>query len=249
MTTEADTSAYAAQRASDWEQFAARSDALIDYWAEWETRSHGWRVPIEFLQPLGLDKPKFVEPLQPLIKALDALDEVDVIPTSWLHLTTVHVGFLMATGIMWSQVESFYVNAAPRLHRIEPFDLVTGGVSVTEDGVYLGVDDGLVLRELRRQLKLGVPAVYEVMKDDPLITADGDAYVPQIPLAYFTGEGERARVVEALEPFREIEGDTVAITQAKMARLPIQPHDHYFEIDVVAEIALLGEAARQGYHN
>ena len=114
---------------------------------------------------------------------------------------------------------------------------------------FFGVDDGLVLRELRRQLKLGVPAVYEVMKDDPLMTADGDAYAPTIEIAHFSGKGQRSRVLETLEPYREIDAGSVPISQVKMARLPIQPHDHYGDIDVIAEMTLLGDDYRKGYHN
>lgn len=250
MTAEAaDTSTYVEQRGRDWEQFTTRSEALPDYWALWEERSHGWRVPIEFLLPVGLDHPRFIEPLRPLLDALEQLEEVTVIPVEWMHVTTIHIGFLMATDIMWSQVETFYVNAAPRVHRVAPFALKVGGVSADEDGVYCGVDDGLTLREVRRQVALGVPKVNEVMKHDPSITADGDSFVPRIDVAHFTGEGDRQRVIEALEPYLEAECGEVEIAHVKMARMPIQPHDHYHPIDVVAEIGLLGEQYRHGYHN
>ncbi|MDP6607012.1 MAG: hypothetical protein QF664_12255 [Dehalococcoidia bacterium] len=244
-----DTGAYAEQRSRDWAAFEANSEPLTDYWEAWAERSHGWRVPIEFLQPIGLDSASFAEPLRPLLDALEALDEVDVIPIEWMHLTTVNVGLLMSTDIMWSQVETFYVNASPRVRRIAPFELALGGVSVTEDGVYLGVEDAQVIREVRRQLRLGVPKVHEVLRDDPLIGSDGDGYVPTIQLAYFTGEGERGRVLEALEPHRDIAAGTVTQTHIKMARIPIQPTDHYTPIDVVAEIVLLGDGYRKGYHN
>ena len=35
----------------------------------------------------------------------------------------------------------------------------------------------------------------------------------------------------------------------KLARVPIQPHDHYLDLDVIAEIPLLGAQHRKGYHN
>jgi hypothetical protein len=244
-----DTSAYADQRARDWAEFTAREQTLPDYWALWEERSHGWRVPIEFLQPIGADSPRSVEPLRPLLDTLAELEEIDPIPVEWMHLTTIHVGFLMATDIMWSQVESFYVNASPRLHRIAPFTLRLGGISATEDGIYLGVDDGLAFREVRRQARLGVPRVHEAMKDDSLLTPEGDLFIPRIEIAVFTGKGDRRRVVEALEPYLDAEAGELPVTHIKMARVPIQPHDHYHPIDVIAEIILFGENYRQGYHD
>ncbi len=244
-----DTSAYVAERARHWSQFAARTEPLSDHWARWEERSHGWRVPVEFLQPVGLDGPRSIAPLRPLLDTLAGLEEVDTVPVEWMHLTTVHIGFLMASDIMWSQVESFYANAAPRLHRLAPFSLRLGGVSATEDGVYVGVDDGLALREVRRQLRLGVPKLHEVLSGDPAVTADGDGFVPRIDVGYFTGEGDRRRVIDALEPHRDAEGGELAVSQIKIARIPIQPHDRYHAIDVVARIMLLGEQYRKDYHD
>ena len=87
------------------------------------------------------------------------------------------------------------------------------------------------------------------MKDDPLLTPEGDLFVPRIEIAVFTGKGDRRRVVEALEPYRDAEAGELPVTHVKMARVPIQPHDHYHPIDVVAEIGLLGENYRQGYHD
>lgn len=244
--------AYAEQRARDWDDFAARSGPLPDYWAEWARRSHGWRVPVQFLQPLGMDYPAWIEQLAPLRAALVQLDELDLVPPQWLHLTTAHVGFLMASDILWSQVESFYANAAPRIHRIAPFTLRPVGVSVWEDGVYLGVDDGLALREVRRQASLGVPLVREALLAQGSITAEGDSFVPRIALGFFTGRGgagARRRVLAAIAPYRELSTAELPVTHIKLVRLPVQPHDHYAVIDVVAEIALYGQRYREGYHN
>lgn len=244
-----DTSGYARQRAQDWERFAANGVPLRDYWAEWEERSSGWKVPIEFVQPVGLDAPSFIEPLRPLLDTLGKMEEVDVVPAGWLHMTTLRLGFLRATDVLWSQVESFYVNAAPRLHRIPPFPVRFGGVSATEDGLYLGLDDGLVFREVRRQIGLGVPKGREVLKEQSALGADADQFIPRIDIAFFTGQGERDRVVEAVQPYLEAQAGERQTDAIKMARLPILPYDHYHEIDVVAEIKLFGDQYRKGYHN
>jgi len=250
MTTPDVAHAYAEQRARDWDAFVAGRGPLADYWARWEQLSFSWKFPIEFLQPLGLDAPDAFAPLEPLLNALRELDEVEVPPISWLHATYVRVGFLRATDVMWSQVESFYVNAAPRIRRVEPFSVRLAGISVADDErIYLGIEDGGSYREVRRQIRLGVPLVYEKMKDDPLVTADGDAFVPTLDLAFFTGRGDRARVRAVLEQYRDIDLGELPLTHMKMGRVPIQPHDHYIEIDIVAEIPLLGADHRKGYHN
>jgi hypothetical protein len=242
--------AYADQRAREWDAFTSGTGPLADYWARWEELSFSWKFPIEFLQPLGLDAPDVFAPLEPLFAELRELDEVEVPPISWLHATYVRVGFLRAADVMWSQVESFYVNAAPRIRRVEPFSLRLAGISVADDErIYLGIDDGGSYREVRRQIRLGVPLVYEKMKDDPLVTADGDAFVPTLDIGYFTGRGDRARVREVLERHRDVDLGELPLTHMKMARVPVQPHDHYIDLDVVAEIPLLGANHRKGYHN
>jgi len=39
-----------------------------------------------------------------------------------------------------------------------------GGISANEGSLYLGVDDGGSLREVRRQIRLGVPKAAEALK-------------------------------------------------------------------------------------
>ena len=252
MTT--DTSAVAAEyaeaRERDWTDFLGRRGPLPDYWGLWEQRSFNWKVPVEYIQPLGIETPATFDALQPLFDRLAAMEEVELVPVPWLHLTWCRVGFLRAADIMWSQVESFYANSAPRLRRIPPTTLHLGGLSVAEgERIYLGMDDGGMYREARRQARLGVPKVNDVMKEDPLITPDGDRFVPQVDIAYVTGRGSRERVVETLEPFRSLVVGDIALTHLKMARMPIQPHSHYEDLDVVAEMQMLGDDHRKGYHN
>lgn len=242
---------YATRRDADWEAFVSATGPLPDYWARWEERSHGWRVPIEFLQPVGVEAPEVFAALDPLRARLERLPGVEVVPTEWLHVTWVRIGFLMASDVMWSQVETFYVNAAPRLRRVEPFTLTVGALSVADgERVYLGVDDGGAYREARRQAKLGVPKIAEAMRDDPAIGASGeDHFMPVVDIAYLTGEGDRAEIAEALSPFRDVTTGEVAVSHLKLGRVPIQPHRHYESIDIVAEIPMLGAAHRGGYHN
>lgn len=250
MDTTAVTEAYREQREREWNAFATSRDPLPDYWARWDERSFGWRVPVEFIQPVGLEAPDVLAKLEPLMEQLRAMPEVEVAPIPWLHISWVRVGFLMSTDIMWSQVETFYVNAAPRLRRVEPFTLKLGGISVVDgERIYLGADDGGTYREARKHAKLGVPKVGEVLKNDPLITPEGDRYMPRVEFGFFTGRGSRERVIEALEPYRDLVVGEIPLTHLKMARLPIQPHSHFEDLDVVAEIPMLGAAHRGGYHN
>jgi hypothetical protein len=247
--TRIDTAEYAARRAEDWAAFTAGSGPGADYWARWAETSHEWRNAIEFLQPIGLDYPNYLEQLQPLLDTLRGMEEVDIPPVEFTYLTVLRLGFMMSSDILWSQVESFYVNAAPRIHRIEPFSLRFRGVSAREDGLYVGVEDNHVLREVRRQVKLGVMKAAEVMKTDPDVTPEGDRYMPVVRFVHFTGRGDRRRIIEAVEPYLDADLGEFPVSHIKMGRVASDPDIHYPPMDVVAEIGLLGEEARKGYHN
>lgn len=242
-------SAYARKRERDWAAFVAGSGPLPDHWERWAEESFAWRPEISFFQPVGLDYPELAERVQPLRDALGGLEEIDLPPVEFLHLKCIQVGFLRAADIYWSQVETFYVNAAPRVHRIEPFRIRVGGVSAGPDALYLGVDDGLAFREVRRQVALGVPKIGQVFREAGVETGEADPFVPEIPFAYFTGKGDRARVAEAIGPHLGAELGEYPVSHVKMGRVAPDPDIHYPALDVVAEIVLFGKDYRKGYHN
>jgi len=240
---------YAARRAEDWATFTAGSGPGADHWEIWAETSFQWKNAVEFLQPVGLDYAAYLDPLRPLLDRLGSLDEVDLPPLESTHLTVLRLGFLMSSDILWSQTESFYVNAAPRIHRVPPFSIRIGGISAQPDALYLGVDDGHAFREVRRQIRLGVMKAAEMLKHDPDWSPEQDRFMPVVPFAYFTGRGDRARVIEAVAPYLDTQLGEYPVTHIKMGRVSSDPEIHYPGMDVIAEIGLLGQEYRKGYHN
>jgi hypothetical protein len=248
--TTIDTSVYRLRREQDWAAFVAGSGPPADHWALWEETSFGWRPEIAFFQPVGTDYPALVERIEPLRSALGAIGGVELLPAGFLHLNYLRLGFLRAVDIYWSQVETFYVNAAPRLHRVAPFDVHVGGVSAREDLVYLGVDDGMVFREMRRHIALGVPKAGQVLKEAGIKPGiEDDPFIPEIPIAFFAGGGDRSAIVEALSPFLDADFGNYRVTHAKLGRAAPDPDVHFPDLDVVAEMVLYGPDHRKGYHN
>ena len=241
--------AYARSRERDWAAFSAGSGPPADHWEVWAKESFDWRPEISFFQPVGGDYADLGERLEPLREALEGLAEIELPPLAFLHLTCLQIGFLRAAGIYWSQVETFYVNAAPRVHRIDPFSLAVSGVSAREEAVYLGVDDGYALREVRRQIGVGVPKAAQVFKEKGIKTGPGDDFVPDIPIAYLTGGGDRAAIIDAIMPYLHADFGSYLVSHIKMGRIAPDPEVHYPNIDVVAEIGMLGKDYRKGYHN
>lgn len=244
----ADTSEYRARMEADWTAFTTTTEPLADRWARYAVRSRQWRQTVVFGQPVGLDYPTAWESLEPLLEELRAIDGVDVPPLEWFFLNIATAGYLMPTDISWSQVESLYVNAAPRIHRLEPFELHFGGISATDEALYLGVEEGLALRGVRRQLSIGVTQVRQWFKEDPWIQDDGDHFVPRVEFAFFAPHANRRQIIEAVQRYRTIDLGSHPVTHIKMARLSADPQIHYPPMDVIAEIGMLGENARKGYH-
>ncbi len=240
---------YAQRREADWASFTSASGSPGDYWEAWGEESYGWRPEISFFQPVGLDYAELIEQIEPLRAALDGLPGVDLPPPEFLHMKFLQLGFLRAVDIYWSQVETFYVNAAPRVHRVEPFSLHVAGVSAREEAVYLGVDDGYQLREVRRQIGIGVPKAQQVFKEKGIKTGPGDDFAPDIPIAYLVDGGDRAAIIDALMPYLHADFGTYPVSHIKMGRIAPDPEVHYPNIDVVAEISMLGKDYRKGYHN
>ncbi len=221
------------------------------YWERWEQRSFGWKAAIEFLHPFGRDHADAFAPLAPLFDVLRALPGVEVPPLEWLHATWLHLGFLRADDIMWSQVETFYVSAAPRLRRIEPRPVRLGGITLTEDGrLTLGVEDSGLFREARRQAALGAVKAHAALRSDSAMTPDGDTFAATIDLAFLDASASaHERVTQAIEAYRDIVLPDVTPTHLMLARLAALPEQHYASLDVVAEIPMLGAQHRGGYHN
>ena len=250
MTTNYLAETYRDARERDWAAFAHVSDPPPDYWNWWEEYSSGWKVPIQFLQPIGQEFGSELAELNNLMQSLDSMEQVSAPPIEWIHITYLDVGFLRPTDVLWSQVESFYVNAAPRIRRVEPFSIRIAGLSVSENGeIYLGIDDSGNYRSLRRQIRLGVPFIAQKANQDPTVVSDEDMFVPRLPIGFTTGRGNRQQLLDSLSEHRDINLGEFTPPNIKLARLPIQPHDYYIPIDVVAEIPLLGANHRKGYHN
>ena len=76
-----------------------------------------------------------------------------------------------------------------------------------------------------------------------------ETFIPTMDIAYTTGQGDKEKLISKLENYRSIDAGTFNLDLMKLARVPIQPHDHYLVLDVIAEIPLLGAEHRKGYHN
>ena len=124
-----------------------------------------WKVPIEFLQPTRrrVHRRTRSSSLQPLLDDPRQARRGRCLPpvTTWVHLTYSARGLPASDRRASGHRSSPFMSMLRRgcIRRVEPFPVRTSpGISVSEDGqIYVGVDDGGNYRELRRQIRLGVP--------------------------------------------------------------------------------------------
>lgn len=231
---------YALRRETDWSAFRAQSGPPGDYWATWAERSNGWRPAMLLLQPLGRDRPDLLEPLRPLLDALADVEGVELPPPSFVHLPTLVVGYLMSTDISFTDMENIAMQAAGRIQRLAPFTLRFSGISATEETLYLGVDDGYALREVRLAAAERAPRIAEALREEGE-AAGGQDFVPTVPFAYFMGGGDRARIAELVEPYRETVLGEHHASHIGLGRLLCEPQIRYPGPDVLVEIPLRGK--------
>ncbi len=73
----------------------------------------------------------------------------------------------------------------------------------------------------------GPIVIGQVFKEAGIETGDGDRFVPEIPFAYFSGRGDRARVIEAIAPHLDAQLGEYPVSHIKMGRVAPDPDIHY----------------------
>ena len=218
------------------------------YWKNYETRTHNWKQWICFMIPIGIKNETYSNQLLDSSSQIISIDNYEAFPTKYLYLPISFVGFLKPDGIMWSQVESFYVNASPRLHRIEPFNIQPIKIAYDEENISIIFDDNYAFKEIRRQLQLGVPHINAIYKNKDSYVRNGtDHFMPKIDIGYFT-QASYKKVADKLSNI-EISKSELNIDTVYLVRMSADPQIKLSQPDIIAEIPLMGSKYRTGYHN
>ncbi|MDG1990572.1 MAG: hypothetical protein P8J51_04810 [Dehalococcoidia bacterium] len=218
------------------------------YWENYEARTYNWKQWICFMIPIGIKNVSYANQLLDAGSQLININNYDAFPTQCLYLPISFVGFLKPDGIMWSQVESFYVNASPRLHRIEPFNIQLLKIAYDEETISIVFDDNYAFKEIRHQLQLGVPHINAIYKNnDSYVKNSIDNFMPKINIGYFS-QASYQEVNSKLESV-EISESKLDIDTIYLVRMSADPQIKLPQPDIIAEIPLMGSKHRTGYHN
>ena len=220
-----------------------------DFWENYEQKTFSWKQWIAFMIPVGLKNKDFVDSLGSQISPIKNIQGVTLFPDSYLYLPISFIGYLKPDDIMWSQVESFYVNASPRIHRIEPFEINAIEIAMSQDTIYIAFDDNYNFKEVRKQLMLGVPHINKLFKNnDSQVKEGNDHFLPKIDIA-FLNQANQIDINNQLKKVDLKQSATLTVDYVSLVRIASDPQLKISDPDIIAEIPLMGKDYRTGYHN
>tara|TARA_B100001996_G_scaffold382440_1_gene374256 strand:- start:959 stop:1771 length:813 start_codon:yes stop_codon:yes gene_type:complete len=220
-----------------------------NFWENYEQKTFSWKQWIAFMIPVGLKNKEFVESLSAEITNISNIDGATLFPDSYLYLPISFIGYLKPDDIMWSQVESFYVNASPRMHRIDPFEINAIEIAMDKDTIYVAFDDDYHFKEIRKQLMLGVPHINKLFKNnDSQVEQESDHFLPKIDIA-FLNQANQADIKVQLKKVNLKKTISLTVDYVSLVRMASDPQLKMSDPDIIAEIPLMGKEYRTGYHN
>tara|TARA_Y100001970_G_scaffold291483_1_gene428787 strand:+ start:6272 stop:7084 length:813 start_codon:yes stop_codon:yes gene_type:complete len=236
-------------RIDEYSQKFNKINETEDFWKNYEQKTHSWKQWISFMIPFGLKNEEFVENLNEAISNLGNINGVTLFPNSYLYLPISFIGFLKPDDVMWSQVESFYVNASPRLHRIDPFEISAIKIGMSSDALYIAFDDGYNFKKIRKQLMLGVPHINKIFKNqDSQVNEESDHFLPKIDIAYLN-KAKKSDINNQLNKVNLNNMSKLTVDYVYLVRMASDPQLKINDPDIIAEIPLMGKEYRTGYHN
>jgi 2'-5' RNA ligase len=174
------------------------------------------------------DQPAVRELAAAAQERLAGLPELDAVPSAWLHLTTFVLGFV--DEVSEASVESMVGDAGRLLAEIAPIPVRLGRVLYHPEAVTLAVEPPGALE----------PVLGAVQAAAALAKCEGhtatDPWVPHVSVAYSSGTGPAAPVIEALGTRLP----EVAVTMRSVSLVAQTQVGHSWQWRAVAEVPFAG---------
>ncbi|MFF4602720.1 2'-5' RNA ligase family protein [Streptomyces sp. NPDC001339] len=122
--------------------------------------------------------------------ALADVNGLDLVPDSWLHLTTQGLGF--ASEVRKTDVQAILDAAGERLSTIPAFDLTLDCPEITPEAVRWEATPSAPPTEVRSALREAIGTVWSDVPED-------DGFAPHVSIAYSNDTGPAAPVQAALD--------------------------------------------------
>ncbi len=238
-----------------WQQFRARpttDDATahdIGQRASGEKSSY-----VGFLVPISGHS--IVQATRPVREALTAAGIEAAVPSHYLHITVLGIGFESAIRTTTGNIARIMDRASRALRDVQPLTLTLRGVNSFGNAAFVEVhDEKNSLPALRDRLvgvlhQVGLAGFGESALSSVGTTPDDEAehdradsvnappYVPHMSLCYYREQYPTEKVAEILEPYRDLEVGTLRMNYVTLAAVPHSDFDHFPPLTRIADLLI-----------
>jgi len=177
------------------------------------------------------DQPAVQDLAKEAQRRLAGIPNLDLVPSQWLHLTTLVVGF--ADEVSADQVAAMTAGARRRLASVAPIQVTLGRIFYHPEAVVLAVEPSGALDPVLHALAAAARAA------GCAAMPDTDPWLPHVTVAYSNSAGPAAPAIAALG--RRLPETTVTIRSASLvAQTQV---GHTWQWRPVAEVHLGSPAA------
>jgi len=233
-----------------WQQFRARpttDDATMP--ASDEKSSY-----IAFLVPVtghGI-----VQATRPVREALTTAGIEEAIPSHYLHMTVLGIGFESAIRTTTGNIARIMDRASRALRDVRPLTLTLKGVNSFGNAAFVEVhDEKNALPALRDRLvgvlhQIGLAGFGASALSEAATAADGEAerdradavnappFVPHMSLCYYRAQYPTEKIAEIIEPYRDLEVGTLRMNYVTLAAMPHSEFDAFPPLTRIADLLI-----------
>lgn len=197
-----------------------------------------------------------VQATRPVREALTAAGIREALPSHYLHITVLGIGFESALRATNGTIARIMDRASRALRDVQPLTLTLKGVNSFGNAAFVEVhDEKNSLPALRDRLvhvlhQVGLAGFGASALSDEGATMGEDAerdradavnappYLPHLSLCYYRERYPTAKVVEILEPYRELEVGALRMNYVTLAAAPHSDFDRFPPLTRIADLLI-----------
>lgn len=196
-----------------------------------------------------------VQATRPVREALSAAGIEEALPSHFLHITVLGIGFESAIRTTTGNIARIMDRASRSLRDVQPLTLTLRGVNSFSNAAFVEVhDDKNALPALRDRLvevlhQIGLAGFGDSARSGGE-TADGEAerdqadavnappYLPHLSLCYYRDHYPTEQVATILEPYRALEVGTLRMNYITLAAVPHSDFDRFPPLTRIADLLI-----------
>ena len=185
-------------------------------------RVYAWHITFQTGSPLHDHAADYQQ-------ALAAVENLDLIPQEWLHLTIQGIGFTDEMGE--NEIADVIDRTRQRFADWEPFDLEFGKPIIRPEAVAIHPTPGETVVELRHLLREAIANV----RGESRVEGSADGFQPHVSVAYVNADGPSAPIARAID-----QADTapVACTVDHISLIRLHRDNKMYEWETVESVDL-----------